>query len=292
MHPKIKQALIDQMEKLTLSSRAIHSNLLGPASQKLTQLFDFDQMIYGNTGVEAGETAVKIARKWAYEVKGVKEDCARVVYASNNFWGRTIAACGSSDDPSRYKNFGPFKGLNFDIIEYNDIQAFKDYLEIHGENLAAYFVEPIQGEGGVKIPDPDYFQKVKELCEQYNVLLVLDEVQTGLGRTGKLFAHHYDGIKPDMLCLGKSMSGGFFPISAVFGSHAVMNCLRLGDHGSTFAASPLACAVSTKAVDVIFEEKMIENSLQKGEYIMNELKNQKRSYIKDIRGRGLMIGLE
>lgn len=274
-----------------MPSRFLHSDNHGPTLEKLTKFFGFDQMMLSNTGTEAGEAILKFARKWAYDIKGVKENEARVLFAHENFWGRSIAACGSSDDPHRYAGFGPF-GLNFDIIEYNNIKAFENYLKENSKNLAAYYVEAIQGDGGINIPDPGYFSQVRQLCDEHKVLLMIDEVQTGMGRTGKLLANHHDNIRVDAITVGKGFGGGYYPVSGVLASNEVMNLIGYGQHGSTYAASSMACAMASVMVDIVQEENLVENSRVMGEYLLAKLKELRSPLLKEVRGRGLIIGIE
>lgn len=220
-HPKIKQAMIDQLDRITLTARAFYNDKQGPFEQYITNLLGYDKVIFMNSGVEGGETAIKFARKWAYESKGLKQDSARIAFAQKNFWGRTLAACGSSDDPERYTNFGPFN-LNFDIIPYNDLTVLENYFKANPD-CAGFMLEPIQGEAGVIIPDTGYLKGVRALCDKYNVLMIVDEVQTGFGRTGDQLCINHEGVKPDMLILGKSLSGGFYPVSCVLADDKIMN---------------------------------------------------------------------
>uniref|UniRef100_A0A7S2ZN33 Ornithine aminotransferase n=1 Tax=Rhodosorus marinus TaxID=101924 RepID=A0A7S2ZN33_9RHOD len=247
-HPRIRDAMVEQMSKLTLTSRAFHNDKLGEYVKFITEYFGFDRALPMNTGVEGGETSIKLARRWGYNVKGIPENHAKVVFAEGNFWGRTLAATSSSTDPTSFTGFGPFMP-GFHNVPYNDLAAlekeFKDDF-----NVCAYMVEAIQGEAGIRVPDEGYLSKVKALCEKYNVLLIVDEVQTGIGRTGKLLCQEYDGVKPDMTILGKSLSGGMFPVSAVLASHEIMLQLKPGEHGSTYGGNPLACAVATEALKV------------------------------------------
>lgn len=218
--------MVEQSGKLCLTSRAFHNNLLGLWTKRVADTFNHDRVIFSNSGVEACETAVKFARRWGYDVKGIPKDSARVLFANENFWGRTLAACGSSDDPDRYRNFGPFNGMGFDLIDYNDTDQLEEMLSSN-PNYAAFMIEPIQGEAGVKIPDKGYLRKCREICDKYNVLLIMDEVQTGIGRTGELLCYEgEEGTKPDILTLGKSLSGGFYPISATLATNEVMDCIK------------------------------------------------------------------
>lgn len=270
VHPRIRQALVDQMDKLTLTSRAFFNDKLGPVSQFMSEIFGYPRVIFANSGVEAGETAVKFARKWGYVNKKVPQNQAEILFAANNFWGRTIAACASSDDPSRYENFGPYNS-GFSLIPYGDISALEARLK-SDPNVVAFMVEPIQGEAGVIIPPQDYLSQVRALCDEYNVLMIVDEVQTGMGRTGQLLCLDWSNVKADMVCLGKALSGGFFPVSAVLGTNEVFDVIKPGDHGSTFGGNPLACAVAQRSVEVLLEENMVENSRERGDELLKYLK--------------------
>ena len=286
-HPKIINALINQSKKLTLTSRAFYNSALGPYEKFICDLFDYDKVLPMNTGVEGGETANKLARKWGYLKKGIPENKARIIFAKGNFWGRTLAAISSSDDPLSYKDFGPYMP-GYDLIPYNDLEALET--ELKDFNVAAFMVEPIQGEAGVVVPDEGYLEGVRRLCDKYNVLFIADEVQTGIGRTGKLLASDYENAKPDLLILGKALSGGVFPVSAVLANNEVMMCIKPGEHGSTFGGNPLACAVAKAALEVIIEEDLAENAYNLGEYFRSEF----NKFIKDspivklIRGKGLL----
>ena len=292
-HPKIKEAMIQQLNFLTLSSRAFYTDKLGPLEEYLTSTFSYDKVLLMNTGVEAGESAIKFARRWAYEKKMVPENQAKILFAKGNFWGRTIAACGSSDDPERFYKFGPFGGLGFELIEYENEVMLEDKLK-NDKNIAAYMLEPIQGERGVVIPKPGYLSKVRELCTKYNILMIADEVQTGLGRTGKILACEWENVRPDLLLLGKALTGGFYPVSAVLCDDFIMNLIKPGQHGSTYGGNPLGAVVAKVALQVLIEEGMIENSRKMGEILLKglqDIKNEKKC-IKDVRGRGLMCALE
>ena len=286
-HPKIINALINQSKKLTLTSRAFYNSALGPYEKFICELFDYDKVLPMNTGVEVGETANKLARKWGYLKKGIPENKARIIFAKGNFWGRTLAAISSSDDPLSFKDFGPYMP-GYDLIPYNDLEALET--ELKDFNVAAFMVEPIQGEAGVVVPDDGYLEGVRRLCDKYNVLFIADEVQTGIGRTGKLLASDYENAKPDILILGKALSGGVFPVSAVLANNEVMMCIKAGEHGSTFGGNPLACAVAKAALEVIIEEDLAENAYNLGEYFREEL----NKFIKDspivklVRGKGLL----
>lgn len=292
MHPKIKQAMVDQLDRIALTSRAVFNDQLGGALQYLCETFNYDRAIMMNTGVEACETGVKFARRWAYEVKKVPSDQAWILFASNNFWGRTIAACGASDSPDRFYNFGPF-GLNFKILPFNDADAFERELQ-QNPNVAAIMLEPIQGEAGVVIPDKDFLPRIRQMCDKYNTLMFLDEVQTGLGRTGTMLAQEHWNVKADLVALGKALSGGFMPVSAVLGRKEIFDCIRPGDHGSTFGGNPLACQVMRKSIEVIFEEKMCENAAKQGEFFLRELSKVLKEFpfTSGLRGKGLFFAFD
>lgn len=284
-HPRILSALIDQAQKLTLTSRAFHNDKLGVYEQYICNYFGFDKVLPMNSGVEAGETAVKLARKWGYEVKGVEKDKAIVIFAEGNFWGRTIAAVSSSTDPSTYTNFGPYTpGL--DLVPYNNLEALEAAFQ--NKNVVAYMVEPIQGEAGVVMPDKGYLLGVRELCSKYNVLFIADEIQTGLCRTGKMLACDYENVKPDVLLLGKALSGGFIPVSAVLTSNEVMDTIKPGQHGSTYGGNPLACAVAIAALEVLKDENMAANAESQGIYFRNAMQQIQSPLIETIRGKGLL----
>ena len=284
-HPRILSALRDQAEQLTLTSRAFHNDQLGPYEKFMCETLGFDRLLPMNTGVEGGETAVKLARKWAYEVKKVPDNQAKVLFAEDNFWGRTLAAVSSSSDPDSYGNFGPFMP-GFERVPYNDLVALERALQ--DPHVAAFMVEPIQGEAGVVVPDESYLGGVRDLCTRYNVLFIADEVQTGLGRTGKMLACDHAGVKPDILILGKALSGGALPVSAVLASHEIMNTLKPGQHGSTFGGNPLACAVAKAAMEVLMDENLIENAERQGEAFRSGLTKINSNLIQTIRGKGLL----
>ena len=287
-HPKIIQALIDQAQKLTLTSRAFHNDALGEYSKFITEYFGYDRVLPMNTGVEGGETAIKLARRWGYEVKHIPDGQAKVLFAENNFWGRTLAAVSSSTDPTAFQGYGPFMP-GFGIIPYNDTEALEAELEKYGDNVAAFMVEPIQGEAGVVVPQDGYMNEVQKICKKYNVLLIADEVQTGLGRCGTRLAVDHDGCKPDILVLGKALSGGVMPVSAVLASNEVMLRIRPGQHGSTYGGNPLACRVATAALEVLRDEKLAENAIVRGEQLRVGLGNLiGNSSISSVRGRGLL----
>ena len=284
-HPAIIKALTDQAQKLTLTSRAFYNNLLGEYEKYITAYFGYDKVLPMNTGVEGGETAIKLARRWGYAVKGIPENQAKVIFAQGNFWGRTLAAISSSTDPSSYNGFGPFMP-GFGLIPYNDLAALETALQ--DPNVAAYMVEPIQGEAGVVIPTDGYLKGVRDLCTKYNVLFIADEIQTGLARTGTLLACDYENVRPDILILGKALSGGTIPVAAVLADDVIMLQIKPGEHGSTYGGNPLACAVAMKALEVIKSEKMVENSFKMGEILRAELAKLNSPFIASIRGRGLL----
>ena len=284
-HPVIIKALTDQAQKLTLTSRAFYNNLLGEYEKYITQYFGYDKVLPMNTGVEGGETAIKLARRWGYSVKGIPENQAKVIFAEGNFWGRTLAAISSSTDPSSYNGFGPFMP-GFGLVPYNDLAALETALQ--DPNVAAYMVEPIQGEAGVVIPTDGYLKGVRDLCTKYNVLFIADEIQTGLARTGTLLACDHENVRPDILILGKALSGGTIPVAAVLADDIVMLQIKPGEHGSTYGGNPLACAVAMKALEVIKEENMVENSYKMGTILRAELANLNSPFIASIRGRGLL----
>ena len=288
-NPVILDALQNQARKLSLTSRAFHNDLLGKYEQFMTSLFGFDRLLPMNTGVEASESAVKLARKWAYEVKGIAEDQARIVFAAGNFWGRSIAAISSSTDNNSREHFGPFVP-GFDIIPFNDVEALE--LACSNPNTAAFMVEPVQGEAGVIIPDKGYLKKVREICSKYNVLFIADEVQTGLGRTGKLLCCEHEDVKPDLLVLGKALGGGVYPVSAVLANNAVMEVLKPGQHGSTFGGNPLACAVAMASVQVILDENLSDNASRMGQLFRDMLSAIESPLIKSVRGLGLLNAIE
>lgn len=284
-HPKIIQALIEQSKKLTLTSRAFYNNKLGEYEKYITNYFGYDKVLPMNTGVEGGETAIKLARRWAYTKKGIEENKAIIVFAEGNFWGRTMAAISSSTDPSSYKGFGPFMP-GFITIPYNNLQALEESFQ--NKNIAAFMVEPIQGEAGVVVPDEGYLKAVKELCNKYNVLLIADEIQTGLARTGKMLACDHEEVKPDIVILGKALSGGTIPVSAVLCNNDIMLNIKPGEHGSTYGGNPLACVVAMAALQVLKDENMVENAKEMGELLREELVKLKSPFIKTVRGKGLL----
>ncbi len=286
-HPKIVDALTEQAQKLTLTSRAFHNDVLGAYEKFITDLFGYDKVLPMNTGVEGGETAIKLCRKWAYKVKGIEENKAKILFAENNFWGRTLAAVSSSTDPSAYSDYGPYLP-GFEIVKYNDIDALEKALE--DSNVAGFMVEPIQGEAGVVVPDDGYLKKAADLCKSKNVLFIADEVQTGISRTGKLYCCQHENVKPDILILGKALSGGVFPVSAVLADDEIMLTIKPGEHGSTFGGNPLACRVAMAALEVALEENLEENAQKMGEIFRRELLEFSKHYdiIKTVRGKGLL----
>ena len=287
-HPKIMQAMVAQAEKLTLTSRAFRNDQLGPFYKELCELTNSHRVLPMNSGAEAVETAIKTVRKWGYTVKGVAENQAEIIVCDNNFHGRTISIVSFSTDESARAGFGPFTP-GFKNIPFGDATALESAIT---DNTVAFLVEPIQGEAGVMIPPEGYLKKVREICDRRNIVLILDEIQTGLGRTGKLLTEEYEGIESDLTIIGKALSGGFYPVSAVLSNTEVMSVLQPGEHGSTFGGNPLACAVARAALQVLFDEEMIENSYQQGQYFLNELKKISHPHIKEVRGRGLMVAIE
>ncbi len=287
-HPKILKAMIDQASKLTLTSRAFHNDQLGLFYQEIAELTGSHKILPMNTGAEAVESAIKAVRKWGYEVKGVETDKAEIIVCANNFHGRTMGIVGFSTDPDARGGFGPF-APGFVIVPFGDAEAFERAIT---PNTVGFLVEPIQGEAGVVIPPEGYFRKVRELCTANNVTLILDEIQTGLGRTGKLLAEEHEGIEADVTLLGKALSGGFYPVSAVLSNSEVLGVLKPGQHGSTFGGNPLACAVARMALKVLVEEGMIENAAALGPYFLEGLKSIRSNHIRSVRGRGLMLAVD
>ena len=288
-HPKIIEALNSQSKKLTLTSRAFHNDQLGPFEEYITTLLGFDRVLPMNTGVEGGETAVKLARKWGYSIKGIPSNKAKIIFASGNFWGRTIAAISTSQDADSYSDFGPFVP-GFEIVEYNNIGALETAFQ--DPCVAAFMVEPIQGEAGVIMPSDDYLQQVRTLCTKYNILWIADEVQTGLGRTGAMLCCDHFQVKPDILILGKALGGGVFPVSAVLSSHEIMGVLHPGQHGSTFGGNPLACAVAKASLNVLVDELLPENAAAMGELFRKGLKEISSPIVKTVRGKGLLNAID
>ena len=284
-HPKIIAALTQQAQQLTLTSRAFHSNLLGEYEKYITDYFGYDKVLPMNTGVEAGETAVKLARRWGYKVKGIADNQAKIVFAEGNFWGRTLAAISSSTDASSYEKFGPFMP-GFEIVAYNDLPALENALQ--DKNVAAFMFEPIQGEAGVVVPDEGYLTGIRNLCNQYNVLMIADEIQTGLARTGRMLACDHENVRPDILILGKALSGGVLPVSAVLADDEIMLTIQPGEHGSTYGGNPLACAVAMAALRVLKEENMAKNSEAMGRLLRSEILKLNSPFISLVRGKGLL----
>lgn len=284
-HPRIIQALVEQAPVLTLTSRAFHNNVLGGYEKFMCEYFRYDRVLPMNTGVEGGETAVKLCRKWGYTVKGIPENQAKIIFVEGNFWGRTIAAISSSTDPTSTTGFGPFVP-GYEIIPYNDTDALEKACK--DPNVAGFMFEPIQGEAGVVVPDEGYLLKVREICTRHNVLMIADEVQTGIGRTGKLLACDHENVRPDILVLGKALSGGVLPVSAVLTHHEVMAVLHPGEHGSTFGGNPLACRVAMEALNVVKEENLAENAEKMGVIFRERMKAIKSDLITTVRGKGLL----
>jgi ornithine--oxo-acid transaminase len=284
-HPRIINALIQQAQKLTLTSRAFHNNLLGEYEKYITEYFGYDKVLPMNTGVEGGETAIKLARRWGYKIKGIPANEARIVFVEGNFWGRTMAAISSSTDPSSFEGFGPFMP-GFDVVPYNNLSALEAALK--NPLVAAFMFEPIQGEAGVVVPDQGYLSAVRKLCTENNVLMIADEIQTGLGRTGKMLACDHEEVKADILILGKALSGGTMPVSAVLASNEVMLTIQPGEHGSTYGGNPLACKVAMESLQVLLDENMVENASVMGQLFRDELKNIDSDLISEIRGKGLL----
>lgn len=286
-HPKIVNAMHKQASTLALTSRAFHNDMLGKYEKFACEFFGFDKLLPMNTGAEAVETALKICRKWAYEVKGIHENKAEIIVCENNFHGRTTTIISFSNDPVARKNFGPYTD-GFIKIAYNDLEALENSLK--NPNVAGFLVEPIQGEAGVFVPDENYLSKARALCEKYNVLFIADEVQTGIARTGKLLAVDHENVKPDLLILGKALSGGAYPVSAVLANDAIMNVIRPGNHGSTFGGNPVAAAVAMAALEVVRDEKLAENAFKLGELFRSELNKfiETSSLVNLVRGKGLL----
>ena len=284
-HPEIVKAFIEQSQKLTLTSRAFYSDLLGEYAKFITEYFGYDKVLPMNTGVEAVETGIKLCRKWAYEVKNIPANKATIIVCEGNFHGRTTGVISFSNDPLSTTNFGPYLP-GFINIPYNDIEALEKALE--NKNIAGFLVEPIQGEAGVVVPDDGYLAKAKKLCEQANVLFIADEIQTGLARTGKMLACDHENVRPDILLLGKALSGGMMPVSAVLADDEIMLTIKPGEHGSTYGGSPLACKTAMVALQVLKDEKMTENAEAMGIVLRDELTDLNSKYISIVRGKGLL----
>lgn len=287
-HPRIISALTEQAQKLTLTSRAFYNSRLGSYEKFITSFFGYDRVLPMNTGVEGGETALKLARRWAYDVKKVPANEAKMVFVEGNFWGRTIAAISSSQDPSSTNGFGPFVP-GYLIVPYNNLDALENIFKSE-PNIAGFMFEPIQGEAGVVVPDEGYLQGIRALCTKYNVLMIADEVQTGLARTGKMLACDHENVKPDILILGKALSGGVLPVSAVLANDEVMMTIHPGEHGSTYGGNPLACAVAQEALQVLKDEKLSENAENLGVIFRHEMSElaKRSSLVKLVRGKGLL----
>jgi ornithine--oxo-acid transaminase len=283
-HPRIIETFIEQAQRLTLTSRAFHNDALGEYAEFITKFFSYDKVLPVNTGVEAVETGLKLARRWGYEVKGVAKNKAKIITCEHNFHGRTISVISFSSDEGSRKDFGPFTP-GFEVIPYNDIPALQEALQ--DSNVVGFLVEPIQGEAGVIVPDEGYLSKAAALCKEANVLFIADEIQTGLARTGKMLACDYEQVRPDILLLGKALSGGTMPVSAVLADDEVMLTIKPGDHGSTYGGNPIACKVAMTALQVLVDEKMAKNSLVLGEHFRKELLALKNEYILVVRGKGL-----
>ncbi len=286
-HPKIVAALVEQAGKLTLTSRAFYNDCLGPYEKYITEYFGYDRVLPMNTGVEGGETAVKLCRKWGYQKKNIPTDKARVIFARGNFWGRTLSAISTSTDPVSRNEFGPYTP-GFDLIPYNDLDAAA--VALKNLHVAGIMLEPIQGEAGVVVPDDGYLRGIRELCTKHNVLMIADEVQTGIARTGRLLACDHENVRPDILVLGKALSGGVLPVSAVLADDSIMLCIKPGEHGSTFGGNPMACAVATAALQVVKEEDLCGRAARGGERFRSRLKETIGCYpwVQAIRGKGLL----
>lgn len=288
VHPKILKALNEQASKLTLTSRAFRNDQLGLLYKEISDLTGYDMMLPMNSGAEAVETAIKLARKWAYEIKGIPRNQAEIIVFEGNFHGRTVTVISFSSEGLYRKDFGPFTP-GFKLVPYGDIDAVNQAIT---PNTAAVLVEPIQGEAGVVVPPAGFLQDLQNICKQNDILLIADEIQTGLGRTGKLFACDHEGVRPDMVILGKALSGGFYPVSAVLADQDLMGLFQPGEHGSTFGGNPLGAAVARAAVRVLLEERMIENAEAMGEYLQDQLTEIPSPHVKEVRGKGLLIGVE
>ena len=290
-HPKIVSALVEQAQKLTLTSRAFYNDCLGEYEKFITDYFGFDKVLPMNTGAEGVETALKLARKWAYEVKGVAGNEAMIIVCKNNFHGRTIAIVSASNDPDARNNFGPF-APGIISVEFNNVAALAEALK--NKNVAGFLIEPIQGEAGVVVPDEGYLKKCFDLCKQHNVLFIADEIQSGLGRTGKRLACDHENVHPDILILGKALSGGTYPVSAVLANDDIMLCIKPGQHGSTYGGNPIACKVGIAALSVLRDEQLSENSERLGKILLKELKSIQAEYpelVKLVRGKGLFCAM-
>ena len=286
-HPAIVQAAKEQLDRLTLTSRAFHNDQMGPFLHELCDLTGYEKALPMNTGAEAVETAIKAVRRWGYQVKGIAADQAEIIVCENNFHGRTTTVISFSTEHSYNTDFGPFTP-GFKIIPYGDTKALEDAIT---PNTAAFLVEPLQGEGGVIIPPEGYLAQAAEICRSNRVLLIADEIQTGLGRTGKMFCCEWDGVRPDVMVVGKALSGGFYPVSAMLADHEVMDVFKPGDHGSTFGGNPLGAAIARAAMKVLVEENLAERALELGDWFMNSLRQMDSPHVAEVRGRGLMVGV-
>lgn len=286
-NPKIKAAFLEQVNKVTLTSRAFRNDKLPLLYKKLNEMTGFEMSLPMNSGAEAVESAIKTARRWAYDVKGVEENQAEIIVADGNFHGRTTTIVGFSSDPASYKGFGPYCTEAFPVHKYGDLEDLKSKIN---KNTAAIMVEPIQGEGGIVIPPDGYLKGIEKLCRENNILFICDEIQSGLGRSGKLFAYMYEGVQPDIVIIGKALSGGYYPVSAILSRKDILLVIKPGEHGSTFGGNPLGAAVAIKALEVLEEEKLVERSAELGEYFMSKLRAIDSSHISLVRGRGLWIG--
>lgn len=287
-HPRIIQALIDQANKVTLTSRAFHNERLGPFLEKLCTLTGYESALPMNTGAEAVETAIKAARKWGYTIKGVPDGQAKIIVCEDNFHGRTTTIVGFSTEDQYKDGFGPFTP-GFVVVPFGDEAALAEAFD---ENVVAFLVEPIQGEAGINVPPPGYLPAARRLCDQYGALLISDEIQTGFGRTGRMFASEWDGVRPDAVTVGKALGGGVFPVSGFLADRAVMDVFNPGDHGSTFGGNPLGAAVGEAALDVLVDEKLVERAERMGAYLMERLGEIDSPHVLEVRGRGLLVGVE
>lgn len=284
-HPKIVKSLTEQAKNLTLTSRAFYSDVLGEYEEYVTKYFGYDKVLPMNTGVEGGETACKLARRWGYDVKKIPENQAKIVFAEGNFWGRTLSAVSSSSDPTCFERFGPFMP-GFELVPYNNLVALEEKLK--DPHVAAFMVEPIQGEAGVVVPDDGYLKEVRRLCSKYNCLFIADEIQTGLSRTGRLLAVDHENVRPDILILGKALSGGVYPVSAVLANDDIMLTIKPGEHGSTYGGNPLGCRVAIAALEVLRDENLSENADRMGEKLRAELRKLPKHMVTTVRGKGLL----
>lgn len=290
-HPRIVQALIDQAKELSLTSRAFRNDRFGPCCEKICGLTGYEKVLMMNSGAEAVETAIKAARKWGYEVKGIPQDQARILVFEGNFHGRTTTIVGFSTDPTSRDGYGPF-APGFRVLPYGDLEAVREAMEQDGKNVAAVLVEPIQGEGGVIIPPKEFLPGLRKLCDQHNALLICDEIQSGLGRAGEVLAHRATGIRADGVAIGKALSGGVYPVSAFLADDKVMKVFTPGTHGSTYGGNPLACAVAEAALDVLVEDDLFSRSKELGSWFLQEMRNLSSPHVKEVRGVGLWIGVE